>query len=238
MVELVIVVALIGIMAAVAIPYILKVLRRQRFRGTVQEIYSLVLATRMQAVKRNQNVVMFIDLTNRRIVTWADNLPYNFKQDPGPAPPAEPTINIYNIPRYVYFRFAPDGAAVDDADSVAFDKYIGDASLTNLIVFQGDGTLVPPQAAGSGPPVKPSAITSTVPVGSINCNDVGGTGRCRGIYISDKPDTGDVPNRNTFRISVDDFGSTGKASFLKWIPSPPGIGGEKNYVPGPWIWAD
>ncbi len=237
MVELVIVIAMIGIIAVVAIPYILKVLRRQRLRGTVQEIYSLVLATRMQAVKRNQNVVMFIDQTNRRIVTWADNLPYNFIQDPGPTPPAEPTINIYNIPGYVYFRFAPDGA-LDGPNSIAFDGYIGNALLTNRVVFAGDGTLVLPQSTQSAPPIMPSAITSTVPAGSINCN-AGGTGRCRGIYISDKPDTGDIPNRNTFRVSVDDFGATGKASLLKWLPTPQGgNAGDRNYVPRPWIWAD
>ncbi len=230
MVELAIVIAIIGIMAAVAIPYVLRILRRQRLRGAVQEVYSIALATRMQAVKRNQQVVMFIDLTNRRIVTWAD-VNGDFLQGVG-----EPTINRYQIPGYIFFSYAPSGT-VNDVKAVSFDKYNLDASLEDRIVFRGDGTLVPPQAANSQQPQKVVApFTATVPEGSINCNP---GNQCRGIYIADRDLTGDTPNRNVFRISVDDFGATGKASLLKWVPTASGgNAGQTNYVPGPWTWAD
>jgi len=38
---------------------------------------------------------------------------------------------------------------------------------------------------------------------------------------------------------VEDFGRTGRASLLKWLPTSDGDNaGENNYVPGPWVWAD
>jgi len=68
-------------------------------------------------------------------------------------------------------------------------------------------------------------------------------GSCGNVFeviqkFSDQPLTGDVANRNTFRISVDDFGPVGKASLLKWVPTSEGANaGEVNYVPSPWGWA-
>jgi hypothetical protein len=62
---------------------------------------------------------------------------------------------------------------------------------------------------------------------------------CRGIYISDSPATGPEANRNTFRVSVNDFGPTGRTTILKWLPlSQGGNPEETNYVPPPWKWAD
>ena len=85
-------------------------------------------------------------------------------------------------------------------------------------------------------PIGATTLTATVPNGSINCNTA--SSRCRGIYMSDHTTTGDVNDRNTFRISVDDFGQTGRASLLKWIPtSEGGNAGEYDYVPGPWKWS-
>lgn len=227
------IVVVIGLMmAAVATPYIIKVFRRERLRSAVREVYSLVLATRMQAVKRNRQVVLFVDTTNRQIVTWADSVPYNYVQDA--ADPNEATINKYRIPDYIYFRYAPDGAAVNSAEAITFDGYPGAAGAVDRIVFRGDGSLLPPTCGICRFPQRPSAYTSTVPAGSIDCNP---GNRCVGIYIADNDQSGDVPNRNVFRISVDDFGRTGKASLLKWIPtSEGGNGGETNYVPPPWNW--
>ena len=120
--------------------------------------------------------------------------------------------------------------------AMAFDSYIGNAALVDRVVFRGDGSLEPPQAPGDNRPTKPASYTAMVPSGSINCNP---GGQCRGIYISDRAGIGDVANRNTFRLSVDDFGSSGKASLLKWVPTPAGgNGGEINYAPVPFRWVD
>lgn len=231
-IETLIVIVLIGITALLVLPLVNSTLRHERLRSTVREVYSIVLAARMQAVKRNTNVIVAFDLPNHDITSWAENLPLNFARDPG-----ELILQSYHVPDFVYFRFAPVGLGVNSQSSVAFDTYQGNAAFVDMVIFQGDGTLLAPQAAGSGRPLRPSAYTATVPNGSVNCNS--GGGRARGIYMSDTTTTGDVDDRNTFRISVDDFGSTGKASLLKWLPSPAGgNAGEYNYVPGPWKWAN
>ncbi len=228
LVETLIVIALIAITSLVAAPFIQGYIRRERLRSCVREVYSIVLAGRMQAVKRNAQVLIQFDLPNHRVISWADNLPYNYVQDAG-----ENTISSYSVPKNIYFRAAPNGGAVDDADSVAFDTYVGNPARLDMIVWRGDGTILPPQAGNSQAPARPTSYTSVVPSGSINC-----TGGCRGVYLSDQPLTGDVANRNTFRISVDDFGPVGKASLLKWVPTSEGANaGEVNYVPSPWGWA-
>ncbi len=230
MIELLVVLVLAGLLAAISAPFIERIIRHERLRSAVREVYSVVLAARMQAVKRNAQVIVKFDLANRTVYSWADNLPYNYTRDAG-----EDTLSIYQVPAWIYFREAPNGAGVDSPSAVAFDTYNGNAGLVDMIVFRGDGTILPPQSAVSARPLKPGTFTATVPSGSIDCNAAGG--RCRGVYMSDQPLGGDTPNRNTFRISVDDFGSSGKASLLKWISTAEGgNGGEANYVPAPWNW--
>jgi type II secretory pathway pseudopilin PulG len=215
-IEVAIVLALAAIVMSVTMPQLARMARHARLRSAVREMYSLVLATRMQAIKRNSQVVMFVDVNTRRIVTWADRIPYNYVQDAN-----EPTINSYSIPAYVYIP------------SVAFDGYGGDKKIKDLIAFGGDGTLVEPQKKGSKPPDRPSSYTTKVPPGSVDCKK-----NCRGIYVSDKA-TGDEEDQNIFRISVDDFGPSGRASLLKRLPAGQGgNSGETNYVPPPWTWVN
>jgi hypothetical protein len=204
----------------------MRLYRRQRLMTVVREIESLVMATRMQAVKRNRNVILHIDPVNHKAWNWAD-VNSNFLQDAG-----EPTINEYIIPDYVFFRQAPNGSAVNSPSAVAFDTYNGNAALVDMIVFQGNGTIVPPQLASSQPAARPGSYTLKVPGGSVDCSP-----RCRGVYIADTPSGTSNPDRNCFRISVGDFGATGRVSLLKWLPaSRGGNGGEVNYVPPPWEW--
>src|SRR5262249_28950804 len=104
------------------------------------------------------------------------------------------------------------------------------------IVFRPDGSLLPPESPNSKAPLRPGKTTPLVPYGSINCNP---GDSCRGIFVSDRPDGGPEANRNTFRISVNDFGPTGRVTILKWLPlSEGGNPGETNYVPPPWRWVD
>jgi Tfp pilus assembly protein FimT len=225
-IEAVAVIAIMGILLAITAPFIFRIYKRERLRSTVQEVYSQVLAARMQAVKRNGTVVVFVDLVNRNVVTWQDLAPNDYIQNPG-----EPTILQYHVPDFVVFSFAPNGVT-DDAQAISFDRYAGNAATVDKIIFQGDGGLLQPQAANSVRPAKPGAYTAKVPNGSINCV----ASQCRGIYMSDRDKSFD-PARNVFRISVDDFGTSGKASLLKYLPFEfGGRAGETNYVPGPWVW--
>jgi Tfp pilus assembly protein FimT len=229
MAETVIVLAILGIVMVFAAAYLRGIFKREKLKSVVKEIYSIALATRMQAVRRNQACVMFIDPVNREVTVWADALPYNYVQDAG-----EATLIQFTIPDNVFFISAPVGV-VNSANAVAFDGYLGNAGLVDRIVFKGDGSLEPPQSVNSRRPAKPGTYSATVPVGSVDCRP----GRCRGIFISDSSASGDVANRNTFRIGVDDFGSSGRASLLKWVPGPSGgNGGEADFAPVPWHWVD
>jgi len=203
MIEVLVVLVLAGLLAAISTPFIERIIRHERLRSSVREVYSIVLAARMQAVKRNAQVIVKFDLANRTVYSWADNLPYNYTQDVG-----EDTLSIYQVPAWIYFRQAPNGAGVNSPSAVAFDTYNGNSGLVDMIVFRGDGTILPPQSGTSAKPLKPSSFTATVPNGSINCNAAGG--RCRGVYMSDQPLGGNLPNRNTFRISIDDLARPGR----------------------------
>jgi type II secretory pathway pseudopilin PulG len=231
LVETIVAVTVAGIVALLAGPYLYRLWRRERLRMAAQEVYSIVLAARLQAVKLEQQVVLWIDPRTHQAVAWADAAPYNFVKDPG-----EAEILHLQIRSGVFFRYAPSGDRVNDPKSVSFDTYRGDREIVDRIVFHPDGTLEPPQDPNSKPPMRPGVNTPTVPYRSINCNP---GDSCRGIYISDRSTGGPEANRNTFRISVNDFGPTGRVSVLKWLPlSEGGNPGETNYVPPPWKWVD
>jgi type II secretory pathway pseudopilin PulG len=238
LVELLVVIGIFGLMVAVATPYFLKISRHYRLLGQVHEIQSTLLAARMQAIKHNQQVVVqfFVnDSTNcpgggSCAITFVDNNG-NFVQNVG-----EPTIGRYAVAQQQRVFFLNPANPSDPTRGIAFDTYNGNGALVDLIAFRGDGTAVSPQAAYCARPTKPGSITATVPSGSINC----AAGDCRGIYITNDPSTAVIDNRDAFRISVDDFGSNGKVSVLKWLPAThQGNLGEVNFVPGsPWIWLD
>lgn len=199
------------------------VLPRERVKSAAREIQTLVVATRMEAVRRNNEVVMRLDLQRREITSWAESGARNYEQDPG-----ERTISSYRIPDSVVFRGL--AGSVDGADAVAFDTYAGERDLTDRLVFRGDGSLLPPQAANSRVPGRPRVYGPTVPYSSVACPLSG----CRGIFFSDRARNG--PGRNLFRVSVDDA-SVGRVSLLKWVPPEHGgNAGEADFAPAPWNW--
>ena len=219
-----------SIVCLLAGPYLYRLWRRERLRGAAQEVYTLIIAARLKAVNLNQRVVLSINPPTRLIVAWTDAAPFNYVQDPG-----EPTVLHLRLRQGAFFQ-SPNGDEVNGPDSVAFDTYGGNPEIVDRVVFRPDGTLVIPQASNSKAPMRPAALTATVPYGSINCNP-GKT--CRGVYLSDRPRTGQQGEPNVFRVSVSDFGPTGRISILKWLPpSEGGNPGENNFVPSPWKWVD
>jgi type II secretory pathway pseudopilin PulG len=235
--ELIVVIGIFGLMVAVATPYFLKVGRHYRLLGQVHEIQSTLMAARMQAIKRNQQVVVQFFVSDATkcpgggscVITFVDNNG-DFVQNAG-----ESTIGTYAVPQEQRTFFLNPVNPSSAVRGIAFDTYNGNGALVDLVAFRGDGTAVSPQAAYSARPVKPASYTAKVPSGSINC----AAGDCRGIYITNDPSTS-VIGRDAFRISVDDFGSNGRVSVLKWLPTADGgNAGEANFVPGsPWIWLE
>lgn len=228
--EVIVTLALIGIVALFALTYLRTISRRERLLRNMREVQFLLLSARDNAMKRGRQVVVFSDLKARRIVVWAEEPPYDYVQAPG-----EPVLREYRIPSDLFFRNAPGGEAADGPSAILFDGYLGNPSLVDRIVFREDGALSPPQGPDSHAPRAPRRISHTVPAGSIDCNP---GNRCRGIYLSDRA-AGGPPLQNVFRLSVDDPGQPRAVTLLKWIPSSEGANpGETNYVPAPWKWMD
>jgi hypothetical protein len=225
-VEMVVATAIFASVFLFTLGYLYTIVHRERMKTAVREIYSLTLASRIQAVKRDSNVVLQIDIAKRELTSWADAPPANFVRDA-----SEPILNVYRVPGYVSFRAL--AGPLEGPNSVAFDGYGGEVSLVDRLVFRPNGSLLPPQAANSRPAARPAAFTLDVPAGSVDCRSV----TCRGIFLADR--AADGPSRNLFRISVDDFARVGKASLLKWLPPEQGgNSGEWDFVPPPWKWVD
>jgi hypothetical protein len=225
-VEMIVATAIFASVFVFTLGYLHTIVHRERMKAAIREIYSLVLAGRLHAVRRDASVVIEIDLAAREVTAWADRIPTNLTRDP-----SERILSTYRIPSYLFLR-AVDGP-LDGPDSVSFDDYGSGTPLVDRVVFRSNGGLLLPRAPNSQPPIRPAIVTGDVPVTSVNCRDTG----CRGIFIADR-EIGGV-NRNLFRISVDDFGRVGKASLLKWLPPEQGgNAGERDFVPPPWKWVD
>ena len=226
--EGVVLLALVGIVTLFSVTYLRTISRRERLLRNAHDVQFLLISARQNAVKRNQQVVVLVDLKGRRIVTWADELP-NFVQDAG-----EPTLSEYRIPSDLFFRYAP-GEGVDGPGAVSFDGYGGNASLVDRVVFRPDGSLIAPEQPGSRPARTPRRLSRAVLAGSVDCNP---GNRCRGIYLSDSSAAG-TSLQNSLRVSVDDPGQPAMVTILKWLPlSRGGNAGETDYVPPPWKWTD
>lgn len=206
--------------------YLHTIIKRERTKATVREVSTMVLSARMQALRRECNVVLQIDPVAHDITSWADSLPLNLVRDRG-----EMVLSYLRLPASVSLRSV--AGVVNGPDSVSFDEYQNDATLVDRIVFRADGSLLVPQAPNSRAPDRPVTYSANVPSMSVNCRVTG----CRGVFIADRSDGG--TSRNLFRIGVDDFGRTGKPSLLKWLPPEQGgNGGERNFVPPPWKWTN
>jgi prepilin-type N-terminal cleavage/methylation domain-containing protein len=222
LVELLVVLALSGLVALVAVPAAGKIIRHSRDLGTFASVRQVLAAARLQAVKHGANVVVEIRLTDERQIrlkTFKDRandlttpLPNdelaaagNFVQDTGTFATSpgtdEPTLADFTLTTGVHL-WKHGGTKDDLATAAAFDRYAGDADLVNRIVFLPSGGIVPPQDTACGLPT-PS----------------GG----RGIYFAD------AEGKNFFRITVDS-NLSGKFRVDKYVPG-------TGYVASGWTWS-
>lgn len=224
----------------------LRLIHRYQTTSAVREVYSLVLATRMLAVRSAQNAVVQFDIPGNQVRAWID-VNGNFVQDAN-----EPTRLIFMVPPITRFAFPRGGNQWD----ISFDGYNGDRTLTDRIVFRPDGTIVNPECTKCNSPRQIARTPSRnpypdVPFGSIDCRgtNVPSTGLpplhatwngnngfgCRGVYMTRVIGT-DTLSDDVFRISVDNFSRS--VSILKWI-GPNTRGGVLFVPPNPaWSWFD
>jgi len=73
LIELVVVIAIIGIMSAIAIPNIIAWLPDYRLRGVARDIVSCLQETKMRAVKENATTAVIFDVAGDKYTSWVDN---------------------------------------------------------------------------------------------------------------------------------------------------------------------
>ena len=219
--ELITVVAILGLLALFAAPLAGKIIRRAQDLGGYSSIRQALAAARLQSVKRQANVVVVVSVTNDdlkriRLLTFQDRsnnpanpLPTpeqtaagNFQQDTGfPGGFTEPTLSDVIMPSSV--RLWKSGGTKDDLTvGVSFDKYNGNAALVDRIAFIPSGGIAPPEDTAN------SALPTTS----------GG----RGIYFAD------FFGKNYFRVTVD----SDLSGHLRVDKLVPGTG----YTATGWVW--
>jgi prepilin-type N-terminal cleavage/methylation domain-containing protein len=117
MLELLIVLAIMGILAAVGIPWFMKLMQRQALKSAAHEIQTTLAAARMTAVKLNAPVSVAILSTTP---------PLQFQVIEAPPPAPTPTL--------------PSRMLSLDANAVRFVQTPN--STNGAIVFGGDGRLI------------------------------------------------------------------------------------------------
>jgi prepilin-type N-terminal cleavage/methylation domain-containing protein len=220
--ELLIVMALIGIVSVVAVPVAGKIIRHSSGLGAFANLRQILATARLQAIKRGANVVVEISLTPApvrqiRLHTFQDRakdttspLPAdelakagNYQQDTGTFASSpgtdEPTLADITLAPGV-FLWKHSGTQ-NDLGAAAFDGYAGNAALTHRIVFLPSGGIAPPESTSCGLP------TSS-----------GG----RGIYFADPQ------GKNFFRVTVES-NLSGKIRVDKYVAG-------SGYVSSGWIW--
>lgn len=228
--EFLVVLAIVAILATLAVGLIGQEVRRGRILGATREIRSVLWEARMEAVRSGHNVVVQFDTTAAPMALTvfedyaadptfphpaaeANNDGNGVRDTYGSPAQDEPVLRRYSLPAHVAFRYP--GAAPGDANSIAFDGVVprpGLAPLNDRVIFL-------PTGASIAPTVNPAPAKSSLGVGVLDCSN-----NAKGIYLAD--DAG----RDFFRVSVDDFGFSGKVTILKqWPPNP-------NFGPAPWKW--
>jgi type II secretory pathway pseudopilin PulG len=219
-IEVLVVVAILAVLVLLVTPVAGKIIRRANDLGAFASLRQVMASARLQAVKRQANVLLLISLDPEKrihLYTFQDRanddtnpLPAdeaaaagNFKQDPSfiKAGAGEPTLGEVILGANV--RLWKFGGTPDNLTAaVGFDKYNGDATLTDRIAFTPSGGIAPPE----------DTSTSALPTTS------GG----RGIYFAD------YTGRNFFRVTIDsDF--SGKIRLDKYVDG-------TGYTTTGWVW--
>ncbi len=143
MVELLVVVAIAGLVAAATIPWLMKLARRNQFRSAAMEIQSTLLAARMRAVKRNRpSSVLITAALSSQSAHVLDTIEAD---PPAPTPTPNPVTKFQISASDLRFVTLPAG---------------------NKVTFDGNGIRI-------GPPAPtPAAIVVEGPVGPGPTNQI------------------------------------------------------------------
>jgi prepilin-type N-terminal cleavage/methylation domain-containing protein len=212
-IELIVVVAIIGLLAAIVIPAATGILRRQRLTAVAREVEIVLQRARMQALKANRPVSVYVDLANSQVMSFYD-LNCNGVYDAGTDQLLK-AGGTYALPTTSAAFQAPGGNVSVATTAVA------PASVT-VVTFGLQGGLVALSCpTGRTCPTDGCAAVSLQTLGGSNA-------RSYSIFVSDAVRGVSASAKNYFQISITHFG-TGRMDLTKWDGA--------KYVRYPWPWA-
>jgi Tfp pilus assembly protein PilE len=200
MLELLVVMAGLGVLMAIALPAFTNMVRRSRVTSTFHQVSSLMGYARLQAVQRHNNVVFALTTDSsspnfRRAIVF-DDPNGNGVQDAGEAMLRNYALPPDNLGIHLMFK---DGVN-NSVTAVQFDGYAaalpsipGSGNLKDEVIFTSFGSILTPDSynPGTNPPL--------------------------GVYFGDD-------HANYFRVGIDNP-STAKTALGKWngtayLPAP------------------
>jgi prepilin-type N-terminal cleavage/methylation domain-containing protein len=104
--EMIVVVAVIGVLALISAPAFLSMLNRVKLSGTTREVASLMQATRLESIKMNAPAYVSYDATSNTFIAFVDLDRDGAMSDPDRVLPGRVVV-----PRKVDFWGPGDGAA-------------------------------------------------------------------------------------------------------------------------------
>lgn len=72
LIEMVVVIAFMGVLMLIGIPAIQNLLHRSKLEGAARESMIMMQQARLEAIKRNDTTIVLADATNRRVVSFID----------------------------------------------------------------------------------------------------------------------------------------------------------------------
>ena len=144
--EIVVILAIFGIMVATSLPAFLLWIQRQRVLGVVNGAASRMQVARQESIKAQVPIVVQPSFTDNEILIFAnvDNDP-NFQYDPDPAQPYKTVdyevgrIRLPGQQRQVHF-WAPTDATPEGAEAI--EGLTVTVAAQNAVVFLPDGTVM------------------------------------------------------------------------------------------------
>ena len=97
LIEVLIVCALIGIISAIAVPNMAKMMRSYRLKSAASELSSVMQLVRMTAISQNANSVLTFNTSNQTYSAFSDNGNGGGTSNDGSQTGTEPTIKTVNI---------------------------------------------------------------------------------------------------------------------------------------------
>ena len=141
--EIMVVVAVIGIISLMGLPALQNMISRSKHEGAARQISMLIHRAKMEAVKQSVSTVVAIDPATDTVTAFADvNADGDFKFDPDGSADYRTTDyqigGTFNLPSGVSFKFHDE--STDDAKvAEGFEEV--DWSGTNVAVFNSDGSV-------------------------------------------------------------------------------------------------